>query len=89
MSSSMIPGRIYRMHQEGSLQYIEGYFLDNEYFLEHSDSPVGKVDNEGSFYFFKVNDQGKPEFPDGVGGSVEGLLLTRVDGSRFYMVDMT
>ena len=89
MTSAMLPGRIYRMHLEGSLQYVDGHFLNNQYFLESSEHPVGLVDDDGKFHYFQTDSDGNPAFPSGIGGFIEGLLLTRVDGFRFHICDLT
>lgn len=89
MSDSMISDHVYRMYLEGTLQYLPGYFLNSEYYLDPEEPPIGRIDSEGNFHYFQTEEQGVMRFADGIGGKIEGLVLTRVDGSRFHLTDMT
>ncbi|MCF5197139.1 hypothetical protein [Pseudomonas syringae] len=82
----MQAGKIYRLRPVGSQMFSDGY-LQNNCFYEGGSHHVGDVEADGTFrYRVKLSD-GTPKFPDYVAGHVDGLTLTRVDGTVFELIE--
>ena len=89
MTSSMQPGKTYRMRQEGGQTYTDGCFKDNGYFdgPEHKHR-VGWVDEKGDFYYRMADSVGEPRFRDDLAGHIDGLILTDRDNLRYELIEV-
>lgn len=89
MATQMLAGKKYRIYLSGTNYYCEGYFFDNKYYEGMEQAPMGEVLENGIFIYRKLMPDGTPIFLNNVGGKIFEFTLTRIDGSIFYIVDMT
>lgn len=79
-------GKMYRLRPVGSQMFSDGYLKDN-CFYEGGSHHVGDVEADGTFRYRVNLSDGTPKFPDHIAGRVDGLTLTRVDGTVFDLIE--
>ncbi|WP_146188756.1 hypothetical protein [Pseudomonas sp. HMWF021] len=79
-STSLRPDVRYQAVNRRTGTPVDGYFLNDSYYIR--DHELGRIEGTTFLYFGGTSRDGviEPTFPNGIGGTIEGVTLTLADG---------
>ncbi|MHC8299450.1 short chain dehydrogenase [Pseudomonas sp. ZS1P83] len=83
--TGMKPGERYVVESLERTRSFPGFFLDGKYYLgPELMTAVGWLEGQ-QFFYDELDPSGEPVFPDRIAGTIEGLILTLIDGARLKL----
>lgn len=84
-ATGMKPGERYQVENVERAHPFTGFFLDGKYYLgPELLTAVGWLEGQ-QFIYDNLDATGEPVFPDRIAGTLDGLVLTLVDGTALKL----